>query len=372
MINEQELDRDAMLHCILSEPDLINVLYKDKENITRDFVNLFTKNNIKKIYFSGHASGIFVGNMLKPIFEDLLDIEVTVTNPAIFNEYEKFNVNGIYLPNEIAMLCPAHSGTTNGPILMAKKCQELGIHVVCTTWDVNSPLANLSEVVIDKKSGKEKSFIETKGHIASLVAFFLCAIEAAFKLNKIDKDKYQNYCEVFEKLPETCKKISDDTIEWYSKNKELLLNVDKARYIGFNTSGLALVQEGSLKIAEGTSISALCYEMEEFMHTSTTQIKDDSLVFVVAPNLKGIERMRFLIQWLRDHTNKVVIIANKNEESTDDISLKSDFIDVDYLYVIEYLIPFQILSHLTTIDMGLSTLTPLNKGASKALKTHVC
>lgn len=369
---EKNLDKDAMLHCILSEPDLIKELYEDKENITKDFVKLFSANNIKKIYFSGQASGIFVGNMLKPIFEDLLDIEVTVTNPAVFNEYEKFNVNNAYKANEIVMLCPAHSGTTNGPILMARKCKDLGIFVVSTTWDITSPLAQLSDVVIDKKSGKEISFIETKGHIASMVCFFLCAIETAYKLNKINIDKYQYFNSVFEKLPSTCKQICKDTIDWYANNKQLILNKDKARYIGFNTSGYALCKEGSLKIAEATSISALCYEMEEFMHTSTTQIVNDSLVFVIAPNLKGISRMRDLICWLKDHTNETVILANANEDYVDEKALTSCFIDVEYLYVLEYLIPFQIIAHLAAMDMGLSTITPQNKGASKALKTHIC
>lgn len=205
-----------------------------------------------------------------------------------------------------------------------------------------------------------------------MVCFFLCAIETAYKLNKINIDKYQYFNSVFEKLPSTCKQICKDTIDWYANNKQLILNKDKARYIGFNTSGYALCKEGSLKIAEATSISALCYEMEEFMHTSTTQIVNDSLVFVIAPNLKGISRMRDLICWLKDHTNETVILANANEDYVDEKALVSCFVDAEYLYVLEYLIPFQIIAHLAAMDMGLSTITPQNKGASKALKTHIC
>jgi len=365
----KETNRDAMLRCVLSEPDLIKQLYVDRKNLTKDFVKLFCDNPIKKIYFSGQASGMYLGMMLKPMAEDLLGIEATATNPAVFAAYERFNVNGVYQGCEQAMLCPAHSGTTNGPILMAEKCRELGIHVVTTTWDVESPLAKLSDVVIDKRSGKEESFIETKGHIASLTVFFLCFIETAYAKGNMTDDEYRKWCLAFEELPAHCANAAKASMEWYEEHKYLLIRSRTARYIGFG-SGYPVALEGGLKIAEAASISALSYEMEEFMHTGTTQIESSSLVFLIAPRLPGIDRMHRLAEWVRAHTDSCVVIGSRGPIS-DELSLTADFQDKPYIYVLEYLIPFQILAHLTAVDMGLSTITPMNFGAGKTLKTHV-
>ena len=55
----------------------------------------------------------------------------------------------------------------------------------------------------------------------------------------------------------------------------------------------------------------------------------------------------------------------------DAVSLHADFLDKEYIYVLEYLIPFQMIAHLMAMDMGLSTIHARNDGASSQLETHV-
>lgn len=366
----EEENRHAMMECIMAEPELIRTLIKKRKLLSKGFVELFQKHSFKKIYFSGQASGFYIGMMLKPMIEDLLAIEVTVTNPAAFLDHERFNVNGMYEPDEMVMLCPAHSGSTKGPVKMAEICQQMGIPVVCTTYDVHSELAKRSDVVIDKQSGKEASYIETKGHIASLTIFFLCIIETAFACGKLNEADYEQWLSDFEKLPSACEDVIVQTKQWYDKNKYMLMRSKIARYVGFG-SGYAVALEGSLKIAEATGLAPLAYEMEEFMHTATTQIEEDSLIFVIAPKAKESKRMNQLLQWCREHTKYCVLVASKDHPDLDTISLHADFLDKEYIYVIEYLIPFQMIAHLLSMDMGLSTIHARNDGASSQLETHV-
>ncbi|MEG0660794.1 MAG: SIS domain-containing protein [Anaerorhabdus sp.] len=358
-----------MLKCIEEEPNLILTIFNSRDKLCKDFVDLFTVNPIKKVYFSGQASGIFIGNMLKPFMENLLDVEVEVTNPANFLEHEKFNVNNVYKPNEMALLCPAHSGTTVGPIKMATQCVSIGIPVICTTYNKDSKLASLSSVVIDKLSGPEESFIETKGHIASLTILLLCIIETAKKKKKISNTEYLAYLNCFEKISSGMKTIIKDTNNWYLKNKSILLNSKVIRYIGFGPY-YSVAQEGSLKIAEASGLSALVYEMEEFMHTSTTQINENSTIFILNPMTSESERMNELLFWCRDHCDNCIQVSNYNQYSNE-LSLNSTFQDNLYLSILEYLIPFQLIAFLLAKDLGISTINARNNGASSRLKTHV-
>lgn len=365
-----EENQHAMMDCIMAEPELIRTLIAKRKLLSKAFVELFQKHSFKKLYFSGQASGIYIGMMLKPMIEDMLAIEVTVTNPAAFLDHERFNVNGVYQPDEMVMLCPAHSGSTKGPVRMAEICQQMGIPVVCTTYDVHSELAKRSDVVIDKMSSKEASYIETKGHIASLTIFFLCILETALTMGRLSESDYQQWISDFEKIPAACEDVLVQTNKWYDKNKEMLIKSNIARYVGFG-SGYAVALEGSLKIAEATGLAPLAYEMEEFMHTATTQIEEDSLIFVIAPKAKESKRMNQLLQWCREHTKYCVLVASKNHPELDTISLHANFLDKEYIYVLEYLIPFQMIAHLLAMDMGFSTIHARNDGASRQLKTHV-
>ncbi|MCI9306477.1 MAG: hypothetical protein HFI28_08375, partial [Lachnospiraceae bacterium] len=50
---------DAMLRSICEQPDLIRNIYKNHGTICAPFVELFRSASVKKVYFSGQASGIF-------------------------------------------------------------------------------------------------------------------------------------------------------------------------------------------------------------------------------------------------------------------------------------------------------------------------
>ena len=91
-------ENEALLKCLEDIPRVVNSLILQKKDITEEFVKLFLSRDIKKIYFSGQASGIYIGMILKPFIEDCFQMEVQVTNPYEFVLNERFNVNGIYKP----------------------------------------------------------------------------------------------------------------------------------------------------------------------------------------------------------------------------------------------------------------------------------
>ena len=365
----KELEHTALLRAILDEPSLIRHLLKQKNELTVDFVQHFMTHPVKKVYFSGQASGTFIAKMLAPCMEKLLQIETTICNPAAFPHYFQFNNNHVYNAKEQLLLCPAHSGTTTGPIRMAQECKKLGIPVICTTIDTASPLAPPSNISINKLCGSEESFIETRTHMASLLIFFLCIIETAWQKQTISECVYTYYQDCFSRLADSVEHIIRDTADWYKSHRELLLHADTARYIAAGPY-YAAAQEGGLKIAEASSISSLVYEQEEFMHTGTTQIHKDTLFFLLTPKEVEEQRMQKLIRWCRMYSDRVILVGDQTHPLRDTKALLCSFINDEYLSVMEYIVPFQLLAHLIATERGYSVVHAANDGASAYLKTH--
>ena len=108
---------------------------------------------------------------------------------------------GVYEPDEMVLVCPGESGRTKGPVIAARKAQELGMHVVCTTLEPQGVLAQASDVVIFKPSGRELGLPSTKGHSTGIFLLLLCFIEAAHATGKISDEEYAKYMSGMEHLP---------------------------------------------------------------------------------------------------------------------------------------------------------------------------
>lgn len=360
----------VLLNTLKEIRDVLRVIVEKREIISREFVSLFQTKNIKKIYFSGQASGIYIGLILKKFIEENFKIEVQVTNPAAFLQNESFNINGKYTADELCMICPAHSGSTTGPVEMAKICNRLGIPVVCTTYNTKSKLAELSDVTIYKYSDEEESYIETKGHFASMACIFICFMEYGLSSGILSRETYELYVKQLAEISENVDPILADTEKWYGQHKSCLLQAPYARYVANGEyEGAAL--EGGLKIAETAHIACVFYETEEFMHRSTTQIHKNSVIFIVAPQGTGYERSLALRNWAAEYSDHVFFVTSKKNNVQLENALKITSIDAPYFSAMEYILAFEALAYYLCEDLHQSVVKADNDGASEKLNTHI-
>lgn len=360
----------VLINTLKEIEDVMITILRKRESISREFVSLFQSKHIRKIYFSGQASGIYLGMILKKFIEDHFAMEVQVTNPAAFVQNERFNVNEKYGADELCMICPAHSGSTTGPIEMAKQCKEQGISVICTTYNLESQLAALSDVAIYKYSDAEESYIETRGHFASLTCIFVCFLEYGLKTGILPADTYEEYLGQLWDISRNISKILEETKAWYESHKTPLLGAKLARYVANGEyEGAAL--EGGLKIAETSHIACVFYETEEFMHRSTTQIMRDSVIFIVAPLGNGYQRNLDLKNWASEYSEDVFLVTSRENEISDFNVLKISSIDAPYFSPMEYIAMFEALAYYLCEDLHQSVITADNDGASEKLNTHI-
>ena len=356
----------AMIECIREEPNVIREIIKNKDTYLEPIINHFKKHNVKRIYFSGHGSPYNVGATLRPMMQNMLDIEVSVDYASFFNKNLDFNANKIYKNDEMLLICPAQSGKTKGPVDAAVKARSIGIPVLSLTLAEDGILAKNSDIVIKKNSGEERSFPETKGHVASLMILALATVEIAHMLNKIDNNKYDSYMKVFFEMPDRVEEIISRSEKWYSKYKEKLLTAPYLTFIGFGENYHTAV-EGSLKILETTLKPCLSYECEEYMHGQNQPVDSQSVIFMIASEGNELNRIHDLAKWCRLKGAYVIVIGNDNDDTLtdDDISIPSH--NCAYLDAIEYLIPFQVFGHYIADDMNLSCVVAHHDDAGKEL-----
>lgn len=127
------MNENAMMDCIKAEPDVIKEILDNREYYCGDFVKHFMTHPVKRVYLSGHGSPYNAGVVVGFMMEKLLKVEAATSYPTLFMNHSGFNVNGMYSPEEMLVICPAQSGRTRGPVYVARKAREMGILIICTT-----------------------------------------------------------------------------------------------------------------------------------------------------------------------------------------------------------------------------------------------
>lgn len=103
----------AMLNEIKEQPELLRQLYSRREELTADFVKLVTSHPIKRIYFTGCGSPLFVSKALIHAASKLLGAEASASPAMLFNHHEGFHTDA-FKPEEMLLICPAESGMGKG------------------------------------------------------------------------------------------------------------------------------------------------------------------------------------------------------------------------------------------------------------------
>lgn len=363
------MNENAMMDCIKAEPDVIREILENKEFYCGDFVRHFLTHPVKRVYLSGHGSPYNAGVVIRFMMEKLLKVEASAEYPTLFLNHSGFNINGTYKPEEMLVICPAQSGRTRGPVYVAAKARELGIPVICTTMIKDGVLARECDIVIEKRSGDEESFPETKGHVASMVILMLCVAEAAFALHRLTKEEYDRFMDAFTALPESIERVTKRTLAWYEGHRGILLKADNYTFLGYGANYATAVESG-LKLLETTLKPCMSYECEEFMHGQNQPVDEGSVLFFLCPREPERSRMDELVAWCRRHTKNCFMVASPDDPMADEHAIVSDFVECEFLTAIEYLIPFQILSFILAKDMGLSSVVANHDDAGKELNVR--
>ena len=354
-----------MIDEIKEEPKLFSKILSEKKSYTDGFVRLFTENNIRKIFFIGSGSPSHLSLALKYAAVRLLKIEAVSEFPSLFLYHDDFDPGNVYKPNEMLLVCPVESGKTKGPLLAAQQAKKRGMHVVCTTLDENGNLAKTSDVVIKKPSGAEKAPPTTKGHSTALFLLLLCMVEASKATGALSEADYLKYQKGFADLAATVENATAKSLEWFDKNKETVMQASNFWFIGYGAN-YATTTEAVLKFIESHQKPTFAYELEEFLHGPLCAVKHDDVVFfLAAENCPEKERLLLLYRTMKKDYPHCILIQTSSGALEASDALTFDSVNLEFLNMLEFLIPIQVLSYsiadYSGIDVTIWTTKPIRE-----------
>lgn len=347
----------------MEEPGLFQTIMERADEITKPFVDLFLTHNFKRVIYTGSGSPSNVARILYFATIKLLGIDAKWSWPGLFLNHDDFDPLGLFKPEELLLICPAESGRTKGPILIAQDAKRRGIPVVSTIHRPDGTLAKLSTVVIQKPSGKEIAIPSTKGHSTGLFLLLLCLVETAYRLERITPNIHTQLMLGFHKLSHSIESAIASTTQWFYEHQATIMQAPNFRFIAYGPNYSTAV-EATLKFIESHRKPSVAYELEEFLHGPIRAIQpDDVLFFLLTEDGPEKNRMIDLYQSMRTFTGKCVLVHGIQDNIIDSLSLSFNTVNLEFLSCIEYLVPFQVLSFLISYHLGIdltqSTTTPV-------------
>ena len=338
-------NNEAMIREIAQEPELFRHVLKNRKHYTEDFVELFRRKPIKRIYMVGSGSPSHLSETLRCAAISMLGVEAAAPLPSLFLHHDGFNASGLYRPEEMLLICPVESGRTKGPILAAQKARELEISVVCTTLDETGTLAGLSDVVIKKPSGAEQAPPTTKGHSTALFILLLCFLEAARESGRVSAEAYAAYDAGFQQMAGNVDANRLHVQEWYRRHQDDVMASERYWFLAYGAN-YGTAAEAVLKFIESHQKPTFAYELEEFLHGPLCAVRPGDVVFfLAAEDCEEKERMLQLYRAMKPDYPHCALIRSSKDAPEDYWDLPLDTCGLPFLNALEYLIPVQVLSY---------------------------
>lgn len=343
----------GMLNDIAKEPVLLQQLYDNRKDITAGFLKLWRSHHIKRMYLTGSGSPLYVGNVLKYAAIKLLGVDATSDPAMLLLNHIGFNLD-TYQPDEIMLFSPAESGRAKGQVKVARKAKELGIPIVCTTWNRDGMLAGISDLVLLKPS-REDGMPTTEGQVTAIYLGLLCFIEAALDMGRITQAEYDRYMLAMERVPAHVETNIAITKAWFEKYQNEVMGSPCYRMIAYGAN-IGTAEEASLKFTETHNRPSMFYELEECMHGPVVGLKHDQVMFVFCAE-EGVEKERAvqLFHVMKEYSDNCYLVQSAQDVEKDPKGLLIQTDNVEFVNTIEYLIPMQMLAFMIADALGKDT-----------------
>lgn len=341
-------------------PSLCEQIIKEKDKRIGNLVEYFVEKERRRIVIVASGSSYNIAMSAKWYLQELLNLEVKVVWPLTYTMYDNS------YDNQSFIICMSQSGKSTNTIEAVKKAKELKHDVCVLTTNKNAPIKEYCEHVYEYGSGSDDYYV-AKGFPCSNVFLMIFAVEVASRLNKWKEAQKKKE---ISKIELEIAKLDNTRIKakkFYEENKEAFLKCRRMMLVGIGSSyGVAL--EGALKLNEMIGSATNAYEMEEFVHGPTYEIRKDHAIIFIDNNSQCHERMKQLFIACKGLTDHVFVISNAkdyNDQKVLYIDGNSDY----NLNIINSIVPFQTFSECICSELDLLSYNLTNYDFEQKIKT---
>lgn len=299
-------------------------------------ISKIKNNKYREVVLFATGSSAYAATSAYIFMQKVLQVPVSIKEPSLSMNYEQqWYHDTLY----IAISQGGHSYAT---IELVKTLQANDIEIFALTSDLASPIAEVSENVIDIGMGIEEMPYVTAGYTATILVLWLLALEISVNQKNLSKEEKTEYINQLKHVVSLSDQMIKDTDKWYDQHKEDLFDKKRYVFIGYGACyGVALEAEN--KFTEVLHLPAHGHELEEYMHGPYLGLQKEDALFLIDSNGKLSSRMELLRVFLDKHMDKTYMVTHSDKGEEQD--LKYDFtIDEDFSPLI-LTIPFHLISY---------------------------
>lgn len=353
----------SMMDYILETDTVIQKLIQESETMFASMLEFIADQPINQIYLLGSGTSCHAGWAVKSFLEEVLEKQVIPMFPMIFVDQEK-----AIQPNSI-VIGISQSGKSLSTMQALDYARAKGIKAIAIVGEPDTEMENHADHIVYMDCGVEKAVAKTKGYTASVLALFLMGLEMAHKQNRINDEKYQEWKEDLQKTALQIPAIIHDSNQWYEKHQAMLLECNRVIVVG-DGHQYGTMLEGALKLLECVRMAVSGYELEEFMHGVYNSIRNDTCLIYIADGIEKQERIMRLCQYLKQITPRNYLFTTPQyADETSDLALHA--YNHARFNVLEYIIPFQVLSYRMAIDRGIDPTKPSDPKFHQTMKSKL-
>lgn len=336
---------------ILEQPGVItDLLKKQTENIKRIAGEIQLPSSI---FIAARGTSDNAARFAKYVFGAINRIPVALAAPSLFSVY--------HTPPTLTgqlVIGISQSGESPDLISVIQEANQQGCQTLVITNQADSPLASISDYVIDIQAGPELAVAATKTYTAQLTVIAMLSAAWNKKANLWDEIRV----------------IPEQMLEALNLESQLQIFSSRYRYMdqcvvlgrGFN---YATAFEWSLKMKELSYVVAQPYSSADFQHGPIALVSHGFPVFAIAPKGAVYQDMESLLKKVKgEHSADLLLIS----DSKDLLSLADCPVPLvenipEWISPIIGIIPAQLFTYHLTIVKGMDPNAP--RGLSKVTLT---
>lgn len=363
--NAEAAEKSGYEHFMLKEiheqpkvvRDTINSVVKDGV-INFDCIQDVDIKNIEQIYIVACGSAYHVGMAAQYVIEELTSLPVRVELASEFR-YRKMKL----IQNSLVIII-SQSGETADSLAALRMAKEKGVKTLGIVNVVGSSIAREADSVFYTLAGPEISVATTKAYSTQLVAVYLLALQFAKLRDEIEDDKYKEYIDEINTIPEKIEKILEDKerIQWFASK---LANLKDAFFIGRGID-YAIGLEGSLKLKEISYIHSEAYAAGELKHGPISLIENGTMVFSITTQQDLYEKtVSNMVEVKSRGAQLMGLTTYGNYEMEDTADFTVYIPKINQLFAGSLaVVPTQLISYYVSVAKGIDVDKPRNLAKS--------
>lgn len=255
-----------------------------------------------------------------------------------------------YLPGlrpDDVVVALTHSGTTNMTLRSLERAHRSGCETVVITGFPESEAGRLARTVLPTGFADERSWAHTASYTAALTSAAAVANMLAEAEERLDLSPLPELMRTVLTIEEMAHRMAASTIlaERYREPADMVL-------VGGGPNA-ATAKEGVLKLLETSYARASAFQLEEMLHGPLAAVTPETLVILIAPAGRSIDRAVELTRSLGAIGNTPIVLTDEQRADAFDENHRLLLPDVpETISPIPFVVPLQLFAYFLAVGRG--------------------